>query len=203
MAPTMTGTRTTDRVTTAHGAASWVGPALALPDLVSPELQVDLGSRAREVCLPPARAIGIVNGLSPKVRKYTPEVNFSPKRVDIVSLFVEDVTVTVEFYRDTLGLQLVFEDTHSAVFKLDNLMINLRDLPEASEIVAPAVVASPEVGCRFLLALFVDDANAACAELIERGVVILNGPVDQPWGTRTACFSDPAGHIWEIVQDLG
>jgi catechol 2,3-dioxygenase-like lactoylglutathione lyase family enzyme len=130
-------------------------------------------------------------------------MNFSLKRIDIVSLFAENVAGTVAFYRDVLGLPLAFEDEHSAVFKLDNLMINLRDVAEASQLIAPATVASPEAGSRFLLALFVDDADAACTELVQRGVVLLNGPVDQPWGTRTACFSDPAGQIWEIVQDLG
>jgi uncharacterized glyoxalase superfamily protein PhnB len=33
-------------------------------------------------------------------------------------------------------------------------------------------------------------------------VVLLNGPVDRPWGVRTASFTDPAGHIWRIAQDL-
>ncbi|HPM51986.1 MAG TPA: hypothetical protein PK282_07100, partial [Rhodoglobus sp.] len=27
----------------------------------------------------------------------------------------------------------------------------------------------------------------------------LNGPVDRPWGIRTAAFADPAGHVWEIA----
>jgi uncharacterized glyoxalase superfamily protein PhnB len=45
-------------------------------------------------------------------------------------------------------------------------------------------------------------ADAACDELAQRGVVLLNGPVDRPWGVRTSSFSDPAGHIWEISQDL-
>jgi lactoylglutathione lyase len=32
--------------------------------------------------------------------------------------------------------------------------------------------------------------------------VLLNGPVDRPWGVRTANFQDPAGHVWQIGQDL-
>ena len=38
------------------------------------------------------------------------------------------------------------------------------------------------------------------AELAGRGVKFLNGPMDRPWGIRTACFADPAGHIWEIAK---
>jgi uncharacterized glyoxalase superfamily protein PhnB len=38
------------------------------------------------------------------------------------------------------------------------------------------------------------------AELVRRGVTLLNGPMDRPWGLRTASFIDPAGVIWEIAQ---
>ena len=41
----------------------------------------------------------------------------------------------------------------------------------------------------------------AVAEFASRGVELLNGPVDRPWGVRTAAFADPAGHIWELAGD--
>ena len=46
----------------------------------------------------------------------------------------------------------------------------------------------------------VDDVDAMCAILAERGVELLNGPMDRPWGIRTASFRDPGGHIWEIAK---
>ena len=48
------------------------------------------------------------------------------------------------------------------------------------------------------ISIEVDDVDAMCAELAARGVKLLNGPMDRPWGIRTASFQDPAGHIWEI-----
>jgi lactoylglutathione lyase len=63
-------------------------------------------------------------------------------------------------------------------------------------------VADQQAGSRFQLTIWVDDAGAACAELAQRGVQLINGPVDRGWGTRTAAFSDPDGHIWEIAQEL-
>jgi uncharacterized glyoxalase superfamily protein PhnB len=39
-----------------------------------------------------------------------------------------------------------------------------------------------------------------CAILSERGIVLINGPMDRPWGPRTASFADPSGHIWEVAQ---
>ena len=50
--------------------------------------------------------------------------------------------------------------------------------------------------------LEVDDANAVCAELEAHGVKLLNGPIDRPWGRRTAAFADPAGNTWEVAQVL-
>jgi catechol 2,3-dioxygenase-like lactoylglutathione lyase family enzyme len=129
-------------------------------------------------------------------------MSLSFKHVDVVSLFTEDLAGTRAFYQDVLGLTLAFQDENVAVFKLENTIVCLRDVAEAAGLIAPATVASPQAGSRFLLAVFVDDVDAACAELTARGVVLLNGPEDRPWGMRTASFADPAGHIWEIGQDL-
>ncbi len=46
----------------------------------------------------------------------------------------------------------------------------------------------------------VDDVDALCDELTARGVELLNGPMDRPWGPRTASFREPDGHIWEIAS---
>jgi uncharacterized glyoxalase superfamily protein PhnB len=40
------------------------------------------------------------------------------------------------------------------------------------------------------------------SELEQHSVKLINGPVDRPWGRRTAAFADPAGHVWEIAQVL-
>jgi uncharacterized glyoxalase superfamily protein PhnB len=88
------------------------------------------------------------------------------------------------------------------LFKFDNMMLMLRDVSGVPEFIASVAVANAEAGSRFVLSVFVDDVEASCAELASRGVVLLNGPADRPWGMRTASFADPAGHIWEIAQDL-
>jgi catechol 2,3-dioxygenase-like lactoylglutathione lyase family enzyme len=129
-------------------------------------------------------------------------VGFSWKRVDVVSLFTEEVPQTKAFYREVLGLPLTFEDQHSAVFRLENLMLNLVDEKAAADLIEPVEPAGSDAGSRVVLAMFVDDVDEACADLAKVGVSLLNGPVDRPWGVRTASFSDPAGHIWEIAQEL-
>jgi catechol 2,3-dioxygenase-like lactoylglutathione lyase family enzyme len=122
-----------------------------------------------------------------------------PKGIHAITLFVEDLAAAREFYQRAFGLPIHFEDDVSAVYSFGNVLINLLAASEASELIAPAAVAGPEAGSRMQFTLEVDDVDAVCADLQSRGVELLNGPMDRPWGVRTAAFADPAGHIWEIA----
>jgi lactoylglutathione lyase len=119
-----------------------------------------------------------------------------------ITLFVEDLQRSRSFYEDALGLKVIYEDGTSAAFDFGNTIINLLSIPAARELIEPGAVADPEAGSRFQLTIWVDDADAACAELAARGVALLNGPLNREWGMRTASFTDPAGNIWEIAQKL-
>ena len=128
------------------------------------------------------------------------DVSSWPKGISTITLFVEDLKAMKRFYLKVFGLPVVFEDDSSAVFKFNSLLINLLKTTEAGELVEPAKVANREAGSRFVFTINVDDVDAMCAELISRGVKLLNGPMDRPWGVRTASFIDPAGCIWEIAK---
>jgi catechol 2,3-dioxygenase-like lactoylglutathione lyase family enzyme len=122
--------------------------------------------------------------------------------VGAITLFADDLERSKLFYQEVFGLQVAFEDENSAVFRFENTIINLLRMPAAHELIEPGVVARRDGGSRFQLTIGVDDVDATCAELAKRGVTLLNGPVNRPWGIRTASFTDPGGHIWEIAQDL-
>lgn len=126
----------------------------------------------------------------------------SLKRIGAITLFVDDLKRSKAFYQDVFDLPVTYEDENSAVFTFEHTLINLLTMPAARELIEPAVVASREAGSRFQFTIWVDDADAVCAELTSRGVALLNGPMDRAWGQRTASFTDPDGHIWEIAQTL-
>ena len=130
----------------------------------------------------------------------TPGSSFA--HVSAMSLFVDDVPAAKEFYEGVFGATLVFEDANSAAVRFDNLIVNLLHVESAPEIIEPGIVAPRAAGSRFQLSIWVDDVDAACAELAKRGVTLLAGPKDRPWGMRTANFVDPAGHSWEIAQRI-
>jgi catechol 2,3-dioxygenase-like lactoylglutathione lyase family enzyme len=122
--------------------------------------------------------------------------------IDAITIFTEDLAASRQFYLEVFGLPVMFEDENSAVFKFENTIINVLRVTAAPELIEPGAVASRQAGARAVLTVGVDDVDAVCAELAQRGVTLLNGPMNRPWGIRTASVTDPGGHIWEFAADL-
>jgi catechol 2,3-dioxygenase-like lactoylglutathione lyase family enzyme len=123
-----------------------------------------------------------------------------PGGIAAITLFVEDLEAARRFYQEVFGLPVFYEDDNSTVFRFGDTLVNLLRASEAPSLVAPATVAPPEAGVRLQLTLGVEDVDGMSDELRSRGVELLNGPMDRPWGIRTASFRDPGGHIWEIAH---
>jgi catechol 2,3-dioxygenase-like lactoylglutathione lyase family enzyme len=123
-----------------------------------------------------------------------------PKGIYAITLFVEDLGTARQFYLDVFGFPVVFEDENSTVFKFGDTLINLLKISEAGILISPATVATGGAGSGFVFTIQVDDVDAMCEQLASRGVKLLNGPMDRPWGVRTASFCDPGGQIWEIAK---
>jgi catechol 2,3-dioxygenase-like lactoylglutathione lyase family enzyme len=124
------------------------------------------------------------------------------KEIGAITLFVEDPARATSFYERFLGTKPVFDDETDAMFRLKNTLLFLTKSSEAARMIAPAVVGGPGNGPRHVFAIIVDDVDAVCAELQEKGIALLNGPQDRPWGMRTANIQDPDGYVWEIATEL-
>ena len=122
--------------------------------------------------------------------------------IGAITLFVDDVARAKAWYQRVFAVPVMFEDEASAAFRFENTIINLLVRGEAHALIAPATVADGSAGAVAQFTIWVDDADAACADLAHRGVTLLNGPMNRAWGQRTACFADPDGHVWEIAQTL-
>ena len=128
------------------------------------------------------------------------EVGSWPSGISAITVFAEDLDAAKRFYGEVFGLPVAYEDDASAVLNFGNTVINLLKTEAAHDLIAPAAVASRDAGARLQFTIPVEDVDAMCAQLAERGVELLNGPMDRPWGIRTASFRDPGGHIWEIAR---
>jgi lactoylglutathione lyase len=124
------------------------------------------------------------------------------RKIQAITLFAEDLARARAFYERAFEASPVFADDNSAVFDLGGTLVNVLDATQAPELVAPMSVGAAGSGPRAMLTVHVEDADAAARGLADRGVTLLNGPVDRPWGVRTAAFADPDGHVWELAQPL-
>lgn len=122
----------------------------------------------------------------------------SLNNVGAITMFVADRDRAKSFYEKAFDAKSVYEDEQSIAFKFENMIVNLLVETEAPGLIGPAVVARQDAGSRFQLTVGVDDVDAVCDDLAGRGVKLLNGPMDRPWGMRTAAFADPDGHVWEV-----
>ena len=118
--------------------------------------------------------------------------------LEVVVLPVSDIDRSVAFYRDKVGFHLDHDTTneHMHVVQLtppgSGCSIVFGDLPSQNEM-AP--------GSMRALQLVVADAEAARAQLLERGVDVTAITVfDVRDGGTFFGFSDPDGNTWAVQQ---
>jgi len=126
-----------------------------------------------------------------------------PSTIEVVTLFVDDIVEAKAFYERVFDVEVVYDDEVSRVLKFEGVMINLLQASQAPQLVHPRPVASPKSGVSLLLTIRVANVDAVCRTLQSFGVPLLNGPIDRPWGRRTAAFADPSGHVWEVAHEIG
>ncbi len=124
-----------------------------------------------------------------------------PGPITAITLFTDDLAASRAFYSAVFDLPVHWEDDASVVFKVGDVLLNLLDAGEGPGLIGPAPVGRSLDGATTQFTLTVDDVDATAAFIVERGATLINGPVDRPWGIRTAAFADPSGHVWEIASD--
>jgi len=126
----------------------------------------------------------------------------SLKSVGAITMFIDDTQRSKAFYEQVFGAKIVHEDENAVAFEFENMVVNMLRVPAAHELIAPAPVGDAGAPRRFQLTVWVQDTDAVCEQLAACGVELLNGPMDREWGLRTAAFSDPDGHIWEVAAQI-
>jgi catechol 2,3-dioxygenase-like lactoylglutathione lyase family enzyme len=120
--------------------------------------------------------------------------------IDYTVIFARQMAAMREFYGTTLGFPLHRELSPQWVeFRVGSNLLALTE--RGGRFDDPA----PPVGSLSLqLAFRVAPAEVAgcAAALKERGVSIVSGPTDQPFGHRTLFFRDPDGNVLEIYAEI-
>jgi catechol 2,3-dioxygenase-like lactoylglutathione lyase family enzyme len=122
------------------------------------------------------------------------------KQIGAMTLQVGDLERSKTFYREVFDLSPLHEDADSVGLRFKNMYVLLhRDpahQPPGGEVLDLAQKGAGQ------FAIIVENVDAVCAELNQRGVTLISGPADRDWGMRTVTFADPDGYIWEIAQDV-
>jgi catechol 2,3-dioxygenase-like lactoylglutathione lyase family enzyme len=115
-------------------------------------------------------------------------------RIELITVPVSDVDRAKAFYTDTLGFNADYDHVVSDELRF----VQLTPLGSACSIAIGTGLTDKPPGSIGGLQMVVDDANAARAELLERGLD--PGEVqDLPWGSFLF-FSDPDGNGWAVQQ---
>lgn len=122
--------------------------------------------------------------------------------ISAITLFTDDLATSRDWYARAFGLAEHFADDVSVVFMFEGTMINLLQISEASELIEPAAVGGSDAGARAQYTLEVTDVDGHVASLLAAGIPMLNGPIDRPWGVRTAAFADPSSHVWGFAAPI-
>jgi catechol 2,3-dioxygenase-like lactoylglutathione lyase family enzyme len=115
-------------------------------------------------------------------------------RLELVTVPVSDPDRAVAFYVEKVGFVL----DHDVQVDEQVRFIQVTPPGSACSIMLDSFTGAMAPGSQHGLQAVVDDADAARADLLSRGVEV--SEVDeQPWG-RFVYFSDPDGNSWALQQ---
>jgi lactoylglutathione lyase len=119
-------------------------------------------------------------------------------RVSHVIRYVEDLERSIAFYRDVLGIAFRFSEHGYAEFDA-GVKLGLYERARLPTLIGTRGQAPGSDG---EVLFTVDDVDGWVSRLRDRGVEILSGPEDRPWGQRTLHLLDPDGLVVELAQDI-
>lgn len=115
-------------------------------------------------------------------------------KLNVVSLWAEDIPETAHFYRDVIGLRLMPHHGDRPHFDLGGIYLVL--------VKGKPVVRSEDSPDHFpVLAFSVEELENAMERLRTHGVNLPWG-IEEGHGTRWVKFYDPAGNLIELVELL-
>ena len=123
-------------------------------------------------------------------------------RISMITLGVDDVQRSAEFYEKGLGFPRVESPPEVAFFNLDGTWLGLfgRD-----SLAKDANVSAEGGGFNgFALAHNLqseEEVDAAFAEAVAAGAEPVKRPEKVFWGGYSGYFRDPDGHLWELAHN--
>lgn len=125
------------------------------------------------------------------------------KQIDHVTLVVQDLDRSRDFYVSLLGMEEVARPAFSFPglwFQAGSTQIHLIESNADSGPPGHAIDPGARISRTHHLAFEVDDAHAAAATLQERGLSLADGPKQRPDGPTQVYVLDPDGYLVELFS---
>ena len=120
--------------------------------------------------------------------------------VEWIILITDHFSASRRFYKDILGFAIKREtpEEEFCQFKLDNCFLAIYGKTFVAKLLGEKRIGKPASA----IYSFGEsrDIDADYTRLKNKGVHFLGKPTTQPWGQRTAYFTDPDGNVWELQQ---
>ncbi|MCB0305148.1 MAG: VOC family protein [Calditrichaeota bacterium] len=123
-------------------------------------------------------------------------------RISMITLGVDDLEKSIQFYRDGLGFPKMESPPTVAFFTLNGTWLGLYPREALAE---DAMVSSEGQGFNnFALAYNVAseaEVDATLAEAVAAGATLTKPAQKVFWGGYSGYFQDPDGHLWEVAYN--
>lgn len=111
-------------------------------------------------------------------------------------LAVQDLDRNTAYFRDVLGFRVDWADaTDWRIVARGGVRIMLGHCPDA---LPPTATGDHS----YFGYLEVDDVNALHDEIAQKGAIVLQPPVDRPYGMRECTVATPDGHRFVVGQSI-
>jgi lactoylglutathione lyase len=123
-------------------------------------------------------------------------------RFDMVGLFVGDIQRMVAFYRDVLGVEIVWDGQGPyAEFKHEGIRFAMYERKDLPQLLGQPPTYPSGLNGTFELAIDLphfEDVDGEFGRVVRAGAQPVYAPRDEPWGMRSSMVADPEGNLIEI-----
>ena len=128
------------------------------------------------------------------------------RRLDMIGLFVNDLTVMVDFYSTVIGLPIHWNgEGPYAEFEHEGIRFAMYERKMLPQLLGQTPEFARKLNGTFELAINVgapENVDKEYERIIEKGGKAVYGPRNEPWKMRSAMITDPDGNLIEIASDF-
>ena len=128
------------------------------------------------------------------------------KKFDMIGLFVSDLTKMVDFYKNTMGIDIDWNgEGPYAEFKHQGIRFAMFERRLVPGLLGQTPEFTHKLNGTFELAINVgapENVDKEFERILENGGKPVYNPRNEPWKMRSAMITDPEGNLIEIASDF-